>query len=120
VIVPEFLLKKIYQKGTLKNNGDSVTFELKNILGPGFISGFNYVQINDKKYTEDDVIFITDGKEIKGTEVSEANPLKFRLAQKGTIKIADTTCLTDGINKIVIEIMNPEAGKVAVKFEDKI
>lgn len=120
MIVPEFLLKKIYQKGTLKNNGDCVTFDLKNILGPGFISGFNFVQINDKKYTDDEVVFITDGKEIKGTEVSEENPLKFRLAQKGTIKIADTTCLVEGINKIVIEIMNPEAGKVSVKFEDKI
>ena len=120
MIVPEFLLKKIYQKGTLKNNGDCVTFDLKNILGPGFISGFNFVQINDKKYTDDEVVFITDGKEIKGTEVSEENPLKFRLAQKGTIKIADTTCLVEGINKIVIEIMNLEAGKVSVKFEDKI
>ena len=120
MIVPEFLLRKIYQKGTLKKNDDCVTFELKNILGPGFISGFNYVQINDKKYTENDVIFITDGKEIKGTDVSEVNPLKFRLAQKGTIKSDDTTCLQEGSNKIIIEIMNPEAGKVAVKFEDTV
>ena len=60
------------------------------------------------------------GKEIKGADVSEVNPLKFRLAQKGTIKIADTTCLQEGSNKIIIEIMNPEAGKVAVKFEDNI
>ena len=26
----------------------------------------------------------------------------------------------EGSNKIIIEIMNPEAGKVAVKFEDNI
>ena len=45
VIVPDFLIKRIYQKGSLKKleNGASIT--LKNVLGPGFISGFNYVKI---------------------------------------------------------------------------
>ncbi len=120
MIVPEFLLKKIYQKGTLKKDDSGVSFELKNILGPGFISGFNFVQINDKKFESADVVFVTDGTEIKGNEVTEETPLKFRLGQKGTIKIADTTCIQDGLNKIIIEIMNPEAGKVIVKFEDNV
>ncbi len=120
MIVPEFLLKKIYQKGTLKKDDNGVSFELKNILGPGFISGFNFVQINEKKFEADAVIFVTDGTEIKGTDVTEENPLKFRLGQKGTIKIADNTCIKEGSNKIIIEIMNPEAGKVTVKFEDTI
>lgn len=120
MIVPEFLLKKIYQKGTLKKDDIGISFELKNILGPGFISGFNFVQINDKKFGAEDVIFVTDNTEIKGTDVTEKNPLKFRLGQKGTIKIADNTCVQNGSNKIIIEIMNPEAGKVTVKFEDNI
>lgn len=120
MIVPEFLLKKIYQKGTLKKDDRGISFELKNILGPGFISGFNFVQINDKKFEAEDVIFVTDGTEIKGTDVTEEKPLKFRLGQKGTIKIADNTCIQEGSNKIIIEIMNPEAGKVTVKFEDSI
>ncbi len=120
MIVPEFLLKKIYQKGTLKKDENGISFELKNILGPGFISGFNFVQINDKKFEANDVIFVTDNTEIKGTDVTEETPLKFRLGQKGTIKIADNTCVQDGSNKIIIEIMNPEAGKVTVKFEDNI
>ena len=120
MIVPEFLLKKIYQKGSLKKDDNGVSFEIKNILGPGFISGFNFVQINDKKFGAEGVVFITDNIEIKGTDISEENPLKFRLAQKGVIKIADNTCLKDGLNKIIIEIMNPEAGKVTVKFEDNI
>ena len=120
MIVPEFLLKKIYQKGTLKKYEVGVSFELKNILGPGFISGFNFVQINDKKFESSDVVFITDGTEIRGTDISEEKPLKFRLGQKGTVKIADNTCLQEGSNKIIIEIMNPEAGKVTVKFEDNL
>lgn len=120
MIVPEFLLKKIYQKGTLKKDESGVSFDLKNILGPGFISGFNFVQINDKKYESGEVVFVTDGTEIKGTDISEEKPLKFRLGQKGTIKISDNTCVKEGSNKIIIEIMNPEAGKVTVKFEDNI
>jgi len=120
VIVPDFLLKKIYQKGTLKKDENGISFDLKNILGPGFISGFNFVQINDKKFGADAVVFVTEGKDIKGSDVTESTPLKFRLGQKGTIKIFDTNCVQEGLNKIIIEIMNPEAGKVTVKFEDSI
>ena len=47
VVVPEFLIKRIYQKGSLKRTDDGASVTLKNVLGPGFISGFNYVKIND-------------------------------------------------------------------------
>ena len=119
-IVPEFLLKRVYKKGSLKKLDDGVCFDLKNILGPGLISGFNSVQINDHKFEAKDVTFTTQGMEIQGIEVSEENPVKFRLGQEGTLKINNPDCVTEGLNKIVIEIMNPEAGKVVLHLEDKI
>ena len=45
-VVPEFLIKRLYKKGSLKKEGNQITFVLKNVLGPGFISGFNYVKVN--------------------------------------------------------------------------
>ena len=47
VVVPEFLMKRVYKKGSLKRVENGASFELKNVLGPGFISGLNYVKIND-------------------------------------------------------------------------
>ena len=118
VVVPEFLIKRIYQKGSLKKSDDGASVTLKNVLGPGFISGFNYVKINDVIYEPKDVKFVTNGQELVGTDVSEANPVAFRLGQSGTLIMSGKPCVIEGTNKIVIEAMNPEAGKVVLSVED--
>ena len=118
VVVPEFLIKRIYQKGSLKKLDEGASVVLKNVLGPGFISGFNFVKINDTIYESKDVKFITNGQEISGTEVSEANPIAFRLGQSGTLIMSGKSSVVEGLNKIVIEAMNPEAGKVCLSVED--
>ena len=120
VVVPEFLIKRIYQKGSLKKSDDGASVTLKNVLGPGFISGFNYVKINDVIFEAKDVKFITNGQEVLGTDVSEANPVVFRLGQSGTLVMQGQPCIVEGINKIEIEAMNPEAGKVQLKAEDSV
>lgn len=121
VVVPEFLIKRIYQKGSLKKleeGGASVT--LKNVLGPGLISGFHSVIVNDVVFEPKDVKFITNGKELLGTEVSEENPVVFRLGQTGELIMTGKECLKDGVNKIVIEALNPEAGIVKLNVEDNV
>lgn len=117
-IVPEFLIKRIYQKGSLKKLDNGASVVLKNVLGPGFISGFNFVKINDVTFEPKDVKFITNGQELLGTEVSEANPVAFRLGQSGTLIMEGQNCVMEGTNKIVIEALNPEAGKVVLSIED--
>ena len=118
VVVPEFLIRRIYQKGSLKKLDNGASLTLKNGLGPGFLSGFNYIQINDAVFEAKDVKFITNGQEVAGTDVSEANPIAFRLGQAGTLVMTGKDCVTDGVNKIVIEAMNPEAGKVQLSVDD--
>ena len=118
VVVPEFLIRRIYQKGSLKKLDNGASVVLKNVLGPGHISGFNYVRINDTLFEAKDVKFITNGQELVGTDVSESNPVVFRLGQVGTLVMVGQNCIVDGINKIVIEAMNPEAGKVQLSVED--
>ena len=120
VVVPEFLIKRIYQKGSLKKTDDGASVVLKNVLGPGFISGFNYVEINGVKYEPKDVKFVTNGQELVGTEVSESNPIAFRLGQSGTLIMSGQVSVVEGSNKIVIEAMNPEAGKVVLSVEDVV
>ena len=120
VVVPEFLIKRIYEKGSLKKLDNGASLNLKNILGPGFISGFNCVKINDVVFEPQDVKFITNGQELLGTDVSEANPIAFRLGQVGTLVMTGKDCIIEGANKITIEAMNPEAGKVVLNVEDVV
>jgi len=117
-IVPEFLIKRIYKKGSLKKLENGASLVLKNVLGPGFISGFNYIRINDVVYDAKDVKFITNGKEIYGNDVTENNPVAFRLGQEGTLVMDGKPSVLEGTNKIIIEAMNPEAGIVQLKTED--
>lgn len=117
-IIPEFLIKRVYKKGSLKQTEDGVCFDLKNVLGPGFISGFILVKINDAIFQSDKVKFITQGTEICADTVSEENPLGFRLGQEGTLILRGAQCLKEGINQIIIELMNPEAGRVKLSLTD--
>ena len=118
VVVPEFLIRRVYKKGSLKKIENGASLDLKNVLGPGFISGFNYVKINEIVFEPKDVKFITAGQELAGDSVSEANPVAFRLNQEGTLVMQGKDCVVEGKNKIVIEVMNPEAGKVQLSVED--
>ena len=118
VVVPEFLIKRVYQKGSLKKTDDGVSFVLKNVLGPGVISGFNFIQVNDVIFQPNEVKFVYEGKEMSADMISEENPIGFRLGQSGTLVLCGKDCLVEGINKIIIEVLNPEIGKAQLKVED--
>lgn len=120
VVVPEFLIRRVYKKGSLKRLENGASIDLKNVLGPGFISGFNYVKINDVVYEPKDVKFIMGSVEYSGIDVSEAKPVAFRLGQEGTLIMSGKQSVIDGVNKIVIEVMNPEAGKVCLSVDDNV
>lgn len=117
-IIPEFLMKRVYKKGSLTQSESGISFDLKNVLGPGFISGFGFVMINDMIFHPEKVTFRTQGEEIPATSVTEECPLGFRLGQEGTLILEGAKCLKDGINQIIIELMNPEAGKVKLSLTD--
>ncbi|MDD3436843.1 MAG: hypothetical protein PHC64_06810 [Candidatus Gastranaerophilales bacterium] len=117
-IIPEFLMKRVYKKGSLKQTDEGVCFDLKNVLGPGFISGFGFVKVNDATFEADKVKFVTQGNEISAETVTEEQPISFRLGQEGTLILKGAKCLKDGINQIIIELMNPEAGKVKLSLSD--
>lgn len=119
-IIPEFLIKRLYKKGSLKETADGISFELKNILGPGVISGINFVKINDQHFGAEAIKFLTSGIMASGTEVSPDNPVKFRLNQEGKLILEGAKGLKEGINKIIVEIMNPEAGNVQITLTDTV
>ena len=120
-VVPDFLIKRVYKKGSLRSCDEGIEFDLKNVLGPGVICGLEYVQINDHKFTKDAISFITQGVELFANSVSEGNPIRFRLGQEGTMKLMEQVeCLKNGVNKIIIEFLNPEAGRMKITLEDNL
>ena len=120
-VVPDFLIKRVYKKGSLRSCEEGIEFDLKNVLGPGVICGLEYVQINDYKFTKDAISFITQGVGLFANSVSEINPIRFRLGQEGTMRLMEQVqCLKNGVNKIIIEFLNPEAGRMKITLEDNL
>ncbi len=120
-VLPDFLIKRVYKKGSLRKTDKGIEFDLKNVLGPGVISGLESIQINDYIFKKDVISFVTGGIELLATKVDELNPINFRLNQEGTMKLLDgANCLKEGLNKIILEIMNPEAGKLKITLTDNL
>ncbi len=120
-VLPDFLIKRVYKKGSLRKTDKGIEFDLKNVLGPGVISGLESIQINDYIFSKDVISFVTCGVELLATKVNELNPIKFRLNQEGTMKLCDkANCLKEGLNQIILEIMNPEAGKLKITLTDNL
>ncbi len=120
-VLPDFLIKRVYKKGSLRKTDTGIEFDLKNVLGPGVISGLESIQINGHTFTKEVISFVTGGVELLATKVDELNPIQFRLNQEGTMKLKEAAnCLKDGLNQIILEIMNPEAGKLKITFADNL
>ena len=119
-IIPDFLIKKVYQKGTLRETADAILFDLKNVIGPGIISGLNSIQINDYVFDRDGIKFSTKGNILSANSVNENNPIHFCFGQEGTFILDKVKCLKNGLNQIIIELTNPEAGTIKVTLSDML
>jgi len=118
VIIPEFLLRRIYRTGSLRITEEGIAIDLKNMLGPGVISGIGFVEINGEKHSPEELKLITSGLETVASQITPENPIIFRLNQEGTIILQGVKELKEGINKIILELISKDAGKVQVSLNE--
>jgi hypothetical protein len=119
-IIPDFLLKRIYKKGSLRETAEGIAFDLKNILGPGIITGINFIKINDIHYESHFIKVITQGASTIASHISPDNPMTFKLNQETTCILEGAKSLKEGLNKIIVEIITRDVGRVQVMLTDII
>jgi hypothetical protein len=118
VIIPEFLLKRIYKVGSLRITEEGIAIDLKNMLGPGIISGIGFVEVNGEKHTPEELKLVTSGVETTASDITPDNPMIFRLNQEGTVILKGVRELRQGINKIILELISKDAGKVQISLNE--
>lgn len=116
--IPEFLIKRIYRKGSLRETQDGITFNLKNILGPGMIEGINFIKINDNTYKSSVIEIITKEFSTVAENISIDKPLLFKLNQEITCLLKDAKGLQEGLNKIIVELISRDVGPVQITLTD--
>ena len=119
-VFPNFLLKKIYTIGSLKNQSGHITFSIKNRLANAQIKGVDLIKIDNKTIPLNQ-IYAEDGQDqiIEASEVSDQSRVDFPLGKSINISIRDEQ-LQSGKHQMQIAVNTQPFGKIHIKVEDRL
>ncbi|MEJ2739761.1 MAG: hypothetical protein P8105_08065 [Dehalococcoidia bacterium] len=117
ITVPPFLLKRLYVKGSLRNNDQGFQFELKNTLGSGYGTELLPLTLDGEELSRDNSYFILDSEETPFLSVSKDKP--FTLAMNKALKVLYRgVSLSDGPHKIGFSFHAQGLGKLGFEVTD--
>ncbi|CAG0941712.1 hypothetical protein ANRL1_00659 [Anaerolineae bacterium] len=119
-MIPTFLLKKLYVKGSFKNTANGFELALQNTLAPGTLLGFSPLKLDGRDIPLDHIlIIVNDAPPRRASEISLASPSPFPLNGKVTLRVEDQP-LTPGAHRVTVEVNTKEAGTLKIDAEDSI
>ena len=117
ITVPSFLLKRLYVKGSLRNNAQGFQFELKNTLGSGYGNELLPLTLDGEELPRENSYFLLDDKEISFSAVSKENPFTLAMNRISTILVKGIT-LSEGAHKIGFSFVAQGLGKLGFEVTD--
>lgn len=119
VAVPAFLLRRLYVKGSLKNQPDGFELQLKNSLGSGYATGMLPLAIDGQEVSLATASFKVDGVETPFTGVTEQRPFTLALNKATTIAVKGKQ-LEAGPHKVVVGFVVVGLGKLSFDVTDTV
>jgi hypothetical protein len=119
VSVPGFLLRRLYVKGSLKNEGDGFQFELQNRLGSGYAHKLWPLKVDGEELALESTFFIIEGRDTAFADVSKENTFTLAMNRSITIR-AVGTALASGPHKLEMGFDVPGLGTLRFDFTDTI
>ncbi len=114
MIVPEFLLRRLYKRGSLRETGDGrFAFTLQNPLRVATILAPPHIVVNGISYQPKSVV--SDRTDL--ATISDDRPFVFRKGQEATLQFPGR--LLRGGNRIHIAAKTKEFGDIEIYVEDK-
>jgi len=117
--IPSMLLRKLYQKGSLKNTEGGFEFTLKNTLAPGTIVGLQTLIVDGQKVDPAQIEVSFGGKTWPAAQVSVQNPLDFAINLLVTVRVKGAP-LAAGPHKIYILPNTKEVGELDIEIADAV
>jgi hydroxymethylglutaryl-CoA reductase (NADPH) len=119
ITVPPFLLKRLYVKGSLRNNDQGFQFELRNTLGSGYGTELLPLTLDGKELPKERSYFVLNTEEIPFSAVSQDKP--FTLAINKTLKILiKGVTLSEGPHKLGFSFVAQGLGKLGFEVTDLV
>jgi len=119
VIVPPFLLRTLYVKGSLCNREDGFQFRLKNNLGSGYAKELLPLRVDGVEMPKEDCYFILDDQAVPFTAVSEERPFTLAKGRETVIGVRGAR-LSPGEHTIGIGFVVVGLGKLGFDFTDRV
>ena len=117
--VPAFLLRRLYVKGSLRNENGGFAFDLKNSLGSGYAEQVLPLTIDGQEVPPERAVFSVDGEQVRFADVSGERPFTLAMNKVVTIGV-DGTQLDAGKHKIGIGFIVTGMGKMQFDVTDAI
>ena len=111
--IPDFLLRKLYRKGSLRTVGENrFAFTLRNILGTATVTAPPRVVVNGIAYPADKL----QSKQVRAADITERTPFVFRKGDRVTVRMPGH--LLRGGNRIQVQVKTREFGDLNIEVDD--
>ena len=118
-VVPAFILRRLYVKGSLRSTGNGFSFELKNTLGSGYARSVGPLTVDGDDVPLEDSFFTLEGREIPFSDVDENNTFGLPLNRTIVISVRGRE-LAPGPHTIGFPFTVPGFGKLGFDFADEV
>jgi hydroxymethylglutaryl-CoA reductase (NADPH) len=119
-MIPTFLLKKLYVKGSFENTPRGFRLALRNTLAPGTLTGVGAIQIDGHAVPHEKILItVNDAAPVRASEISFDAPRLFPFDATVTFEVEDQP-LTPGAHRVQITVNTKEAGELKIDAEDSI
>ncbi len=118
-LVPAFLLRRLYVKGSLKNTEEGWSFSLKNSLGSGYARKMLPLTLNGEYLPMESTFFSKDGEDVSFDKVSDDNTFGLPMNREISITVRGTR-LNPAVHEIGIKFEVPGFNEMGFTFKDQI
>ena len=118
--IPNFVLKRLYVKGSLHNTSEGFSFSLQNNIAPGTVSQFYGLEVNGLSYSPERLtIHLPDGSRYAITASGMESPLSLPVGLPVTMAVRGDQ-LGPGRHKLKLSFRVSELGDLEIKVTDNL
>ena len=117
--IPEFVLKSLYVKGSLKVERNGFEFQVNNRLGPAHIIATRPLQLNRVPIPIEKCRFVHGQEQASFGDVDADNSILMRKGEAITVRVSDTS-LSRGRHTLGISFVVKDLGPVGFSISDRL
>ena len=116
-VIPAFMLKKLYVKGSLKNTDTGFQLRLKNTLAPGTIIGVSPLTVDGTIYPPEKITVSSQSKSTTAIDVKPDAPFTFGVGNVVTLEVEGDP-LEGPEHTLAIAVNTQEVGELDIEVTD--